>query len=870
MAQIADEVRRGRAEPRTLPHSLEAEESVLGAMMLSAEAIADVIEILKPDEFYRRANSTIYEGLLAMYARGEPVDAITAVEELKRHGQLQGVGGALRIQELVERVPSPASASYYAKIVADHALLRRLISAAADVMELAYAVPEHPRVAAEQAEGKIYAASRHEQRDEMVALQPVISAAIDDIEHIQSRESSLAGLPTGFRDVDELLSGLQAGNFIIIAARPGAGKSALAVNIARNVAVAERQPVALFSLEMSRWELGMRLLCSEAGVPMAKVRAGKIGAADFSAFADAADTLHDAPMWIMDAGDVTILDIRAKARRMRSRDGLALIVVDYLQLMSPHRRVDNRQQEIAEISRSLKLLAKELHIPVVALSQLNRDPERREGAKPQLSNLRECVTGDTTVALADGRQVPIRDLVGTTPEVVAIGSDGRLCTARSDLVWSVGARPVFEVKLASGRRIRATARHLLYGFDRWIRVEDLKPGARLGIPRHLPEPAVTEAWPDDRVVLLGHLVGDGSYLTHQPLRYTTASEENSYAVTMAATKQFGVRVKRYAGRGNWHQLVISGNGNRWHPAGVNRWLRELGVFGQRSHEKCLPEAAFRLPNRQVALLLRHLWSTDGSITIRRSGQRGSPGVHFSTASRGLADDVAVLLSRLGIVARIRVARQREARWYSVAISGGGNLLRFLDEVGGFGPRHAPAETLATALQGHRSNTNVDTLPREVFDRVQAVMAARGISRGMMTAMRGTPYGSAIFSFSPSRDVVAGYASLLNDDVLRVHATSDIYWDRVLSVDPAGEEEVFDLTVPGPSSLIANGIFSHNSGALEQDADVVMFIHREKDEDGHWVKGEAELIVAKHRNGPTGTIKLAFRDDLIRFNNLYRG
>jgi replicative DNA helicase len=388
MAQITDEVRR-IGSLRTPPSNLDAEDSVLGAMMLSSDAIADVIEILKPDEFYRRANGEIYDALLSMYAKGDPIDAVTVVEELKRRGRLVEVGGALRIAELVELVPSPASAPHYAKIVAEAALLRRIISAAADIMDIAYSSPENPRIAAEQAEGRIYAASRHEDETTLMGLQPVISEVIDEIEHIQQRDTALAGLATGFRDIDDLLSGLQKGNFIIIAARPGAGKSALAVNIARNVAVNDHKTVALFSLEMSRWELGMRLLCSEAGVSMSRVRAGKIAGSDFSSFADAADTLHDAPMYIVDSGDVTILDIRAKARRLSSREELSLIVVDYLQLMSPHRRVDNRQQEIAEISRSLKLLAKELNIPVVALSQLNRDPERREGAKPQLSNLRE-------------------------------------------------------------------------------------------------------------------------------------------------------------------------------------------------------------------------------------------------------------------------------------------------------------------------------------------------------------------------------------------------------------------------------------------------------------------------------------------------
>ncbi len=620
MAQATDEVRRVRPQ-RIPPQNLEAEESVLGAMMLSADAIANVIDVVKADEFYRRANASIFEALLQLYARGEPVDAITAVEELKRRGQLQEVGGALRIQELVEAVPSPASAVHYAKIVSELALLRRLILAAADVMEIAYAVPENPREAAELAEGRIYAASRHEDETSLVALQPVISSAIDEIEHIQQRESALAGLATGFRDIDELLSGMQDSNFIIIAARPGAGKSALAVNIARNVSVSERKTVALFSLEMSRWELGMRLLCSEAGVPMAKVRAGKIGGADFSAFADAADTLHDAPLYIVDSGEVTILDIRAKARRLRSREDLALIVVDYLQLMSHHRRVDNRQQEIAEISRSLKLLAKELQIPVVALSQLNRDPERREGAKPQLSNLRECVTGDTTVALAGGGFAPIGELVGTAPDVLALSREGRIVTAPAELIWEVGVRRVFDVVLASGRRLRATDLHLLYGARGWIRVRDLVAGDRIGV--------------------------------------------HAAALQPAAAAHAGAR----------------------------------------------------------------------------------PG-HASFAQAGL---------------------DRSGEW---------NGLR-----------------------------------------------------------AGRP---------------------------------DLGWDPVIAMKPAGREQVYDLTVPGPNSWVSNGIVSHNSGALEQDADVVMFIHREKDEDGHWAKGEAELIVAKHRNGPTGTIKLAFSDELIRFRNLYRG
>ena len=389
MARTVDDVRRLRPE-RIPPQNLEAEESVLGAMMLSGEAIADVVEVVRPDDFYKSANAKIFDSLRALYARGEPVDAITAVEELRRRGMLEDVGGHLYIHELVEQVPTPGAAANYAKIVAQHALLRRLISAAADIMDLAYAAPEDPEQVADQAEQRIYDVARHDDKEQVAHLRELVDQAMTDLERIQNRESAFAGVPSGFRDLDALTSGMQPGNLIVVAARPGVGKSSFVTNLARNVAVEARSPVAMFSLEMSRWEIGMRLLCAEARVPWDSIRNKRVGADDWGRIVQAAEMLHDAPMSIVDSGNVTIVDIRAKARRLSARrQGLGLIIVDYLQLMSHHRRVDNRQQEIAEISRSLKLLAKELEIPVIAVSQLNRDPERRQDKRPQLSDLRE-------------------------------------------------------------------------------------------------------------------------------------------------------------------------------------------------------------------------------------------------------------------------------------------------------------------------------------------------------------------------------------------------------------------------------------------------------------------------------------------------
>lgn len=387
MATAAERL-QPRAE-RVPPHNEEAEQAVLGAMMLSGEAIAQVADLgLKAEDFYRRAHRSIFESLTDLYARGEPVDQVTTVEELRRKDLLDAVGGALYVQHLIELVDVPASAPHYGRIVGEHALLRRLIDAAGEILRAAYDVPEDPEGFADESEGRIYAVSRRHERDRMVPLRELVHESLESLERLHER-TGLAGLPTGFKDLDELLQGLQKQNLIIIAARPAVGKSSFVTNVARNVAVESGKTVALFSLEMSQMEIGMRLLCSEARVASDKVRANRIAAEDWGRIVDAAETLDQAPLFIVDSGNTTIVDIRAKARRLKSQHELGLVIIDYLQLMSHHQRVENRQQEVAEISRSLKLLAKELDIPVIAVSQLNRDPEKRVDRRPQLSDLRE-------------------------------------------------------------------------------------------------------------------------------------------------------------------------------------------------------------------------------------------------------------------------------------------------------------------------------------------------------------------------------------------------------------------------------------------------------------------------------------------------
>jgi replicative DNA helicase len=578
----------------------------------------------------------------------------------------------------------------------------------------------------------------------------------------------ITGFPTGFADLDTKTAGLQPTELIILAARPAMGKTSFALSLAQNAATSAGWPCLVFSLEMSSTQLAERLLCSEARVDSSALRRGMLQRQDMTNLTYAAATLSKAPILIDDSPALSIREVRARARRWRSdpslfpRDGsgkkFGLILVDYLQLMrgSPQAAKASREQEISEISRGLKSLAKELECPVLALSQLNRSLENRTDKRPQLSDLRECVVGETLVALADGRHAPIASLVGTTPDVVTMTPDGRLTTANSDKVWLVGKRPVFDVKLASGRSIRCTAKHRLYGAAGWKRVEQLAPGDRLAIARRLPEPNATSRWSDARVALLGQMIGDGSYLNQQPMRYTTESEANAEAVRLGGT--------------------------------------DLGCeVSQGEHKSSFP------------------------VDINEAEQ------------------------------------QR----------------RFLNVVGAHGPRVEQAARLEPLLGRQTANTNVDTLPVEVFARVKQVMGMRGMTQRAMAAARGTSYGgTSHVRFAPSREVVS-YAEILDDDELRTQASSDLFWDRIVAIEPAGEEDVYDLTVPGPASWIANSsIISHNSGAIEQDADVIMFIYRDvvynKETENPNI---AEVILGKNRHGATGTVETLFEGRYTRFENM---
>ena len=374
---------------RIPPHNLDAEQSVLGAMLESKDAIANVVEILKPPDFYKPAHSLIYETILALNERGEAADAITVADELKRRGSLDSIGGKPYIHGLLEAYPTASSAGYYARIIEEHSLLRQLIEAGGKVQELGFSMPEDVVEAIDAAEEAVYNVGDKRLKDDYSHIRPLLTKSMSDIEALYERGEHITGLASGFPDLDDMTSGWQPSNLIVVAARPSMGKSSLLNDFVLHATTRTKVPVVIFSLEMSRDELVKRFLSSEAKVDSQRISKGSLQEQDWTRLSSALGRLAEAPIYIDDSANITLMEMRAKCRRLKAKHGLGLVIIDYLQLMQSPRRSENRQQEVSEISRSLKIMARDLQVPVICASQLNRMVETRSDKRPLLGDLRE-------------------------------------------------------------------------------------------------------------------------------------------------------------------------------------------------------------------------------------------------------------------------------------------------------------------------------------------------------------------------------------------------------------------------------------------------------------------------------------------------
>ena len=377
------------ADPRVAPHNLDAEQSTLGGMLLSQEAVAEVFETVSGVDFYAPKHELIFNAILILFGRGEPTDVIAVTDELNKQGNLVKAGGADYLHSLTGYVPTAANAGYYAKIVADKAILRRLIEAGTRIAQAGYESQGEVEDLVNQAQAEIYKVASQSSREDYVPLSDSLEAAIHEIEGAQKRGGELTGVPTGFTDLDAYTHGLHPGQLVIVAARPAVGKSTFALDLARNASVKHNQATIFFSLEMGRAEIAMRLMSAESSIYLQSMRKGTVTDADWTRLAAVRGRINDAPLYIDDSPNMSLVEIRAKCRRLAQQVDLKLVVIDYIQLMSSGKKVESRQQEVSEFSRALKLLAKELGLPVVALSQLNRQAEQAKDKKPELSHLRE-------------------------------------------------------------------------------------------------------------------------------------------------------------------------------------------------------------------------------------------------------------------------------------------------------------------------------------------------------------------------------------------------------------------------------------------------------------------------------------------------
>jgi replicative DNA helicase len=1036
---VAELAPRGDDFERTPPHDVAAEQCVLGGMLLSKDAISDVIEVIRPADHYRPAHQLIHEAILDLYSRGEPADAITVANELTRRAEITRVGGAPYLHTLISSVPTAANAGYYARIVRERAVLRRLVEAGTRIVQFGYAGDAEADELVDRAQAEVYAVTERRSGEDYHSLSEIMPGALDEIEAIGSHNGMLTGVPTGFADLDALTNGLHPSQMVVIAARPAMGKalaldtplptpagwttmghvqvgdhlvgsdgyptrvvaatevlhdrpcyeveftggdvivadenhqwltwgdqagapvppqvvttaeirrtlrcerglrrsnhavaltapirltgaaaawvkpapvlhrepwqyildvrpapsrpvrcvqvdsrdhlylagrgmipthnSTLALDFARAAAIRHSMATVLFSLEMGRNEITMRLLSAEARVPLQTMRTGQMNDDDWARLARRMSEVADAPLFIDDSPNMSMMEIRAKCRRLKQRHDLKFVIVDYLQLMSAPHRVENRQQEVSEMSRSLKLLAKELEVPVVALSQLNRGPEQRTDKRPMLSDLREsgCLTAGTRILRADtGSETTLGDLLASGERNIPVWSlDGHLRMVPRTMTHAFpsGIKEVFRVRLTSGREVEATANHPFLTLDGWRPLSDLAAKSRVAIPREVPAPLHPHEMPEAEVVMLAHLLGDGSFVKNQQIRYASTDEANLAAVTDAAL-HFGITAIRDdypEARCTTLRLTSPHHPARGKRNPVAVWLDSMDLFGMRSHEKFIPLPIFSLSQDQLALFLRHLWATDGSVTVAKSG---AIRVYYGTTGERLARDLQILLLRFGIIARLRpVGNVYGHPQWTLDVNGVRDQRQFLDKIGAYGKRGLAVIAARRRLESMTAAGRFDTIPSGVWERIEQVMKERSITLSYIQAAVGTQSrGDLNANICPTRTRVGRFAQVLGDAQLEMLSTSDVYWDTILSIDSIGYQPVYDATVLGTHNFVANGISLHNS--IEQDSDVVILLHREDQYEKESPRaGEADLIVAKHRNGPTATVTVAFQGHYSRF------
>jgi replicative DNA helicase len=870
---------------------LEAENSLLGAIINNSKVLDDVADQLISEFFYFAKNRAIFQAILELSQKGEDVDEITIVEQLKNSFTIEKSKVVQEIdrQFLIElriRNLLIASPLTLAKRIKDTYILRSITTLADELKNDSFSTLPVENIL-EKAQSRVYSLAETKVDKNIYSIREVIEDS--GLEHgSYGKEGNKNLISSGFKDLDKTLGGLHGSDLIVLAARPGMGKTSLALKILEKVS-GKGHGVLMFSLEMGKEQLVKKIISSLSMLPLRDLHMNSIGSnpsfmTQYSAGVGQAIAM---PIWIDDAAGLNIVELKSKARKLKARHNIKLIIVDYLQLLSSTQASQggNRTNEIGEISRGLKILAKDLNIPVIALSQLSRAVEARDDKRPMLSDLREsgCLLGDTLILNSkSGDLVTIEEMAkGKNLEnfyTIAINDKLKLNQQKVTKAFSSGIKKVYELKTQSGKIIKASANHPFYKLNGWTPLDQLNVGDSIATPRKINISNPTNPLTDNELILLAHLIGDGCILPKQPYHYTSADKLNLDIVSKVSSELFGINSKLVDMKTYSHIYLPSPirlTHNISHP--ITDWLNKLGLERVRSYDKKLPSSLFNCNESKISLFLNHLWATDGNISMKN----GSVSVYYATSSRLLAEQVSHLLLRLGILSSIGTIKQGKYRpMYNVRVNNyAPNLLLFLNNVGCYGSRGFIIPDIVNQIQSQsKPNPNLDVIPKEVWSLViNPIRIKMNYTWREFAKKLGWSYsGTSLFKTGIGNKRANEILKLLNDESLENIVNSDIYWDKIKSIEHLGEHEVYDATVPNNHNFIANNIIVHNS--IEQDADIVMFIHRDamyrKDgdkvqegEDKNIGKSQkADIIIAKHRNGPTGRVEIEWIPERATFED----
>lgn len=852
-------------EPESIiPCNIEAERAVLGSILLDSEALFVAAKILKPGDFFREPHQWLYQIMLDLSEANKAIDFVTIIDALEKKKLLSEVGGPAFVTGLISTTASSMYAEHYAQIVYEDAVRRRMIAASGKIAELAYDRSVDLPALLSKADREVADLGKNDQGS-AVSLGEAISSVVSRIDYMANNPGMLLGIPTGFSGLDRMLNGLQRSDFVIVAGRPGMGKSTFAINIGMNAAKRYNCQVAIFSLEMSTEQLTFKMLSSETGVDVNRLRRGDVNEDEWQVIMEASNLMAKTPLIIDDSPGMTMSYIRGKARQLMREQGLDLIVIDYLQLATDGSAADrsgNREQEVSRISRSLKALARELNIPVIALSQLSRSVESRSDKRPMLSDLRECVVGDTLLTdSSTGKQVKIKD---AKPGMMILGMSGnqKILPYRVNDVWSTGVKKVYTLTTRTGRSVTASGNHPFLTADGWKRLDELQDSDVIATSTYAP---IMQDMPEraDLCRLLGYMAGNGSYQKHRCLAYCSSDQDSLEDLLGIVKNRFPAvawrereRTEKYAD-GYFSSVFENGYGK---PSGnpMINWFKEIMALGHKDSDKCVPDFVFEAGYTGAKEFVSGYLATDGCV--KKHGVRWS--IHFDTTSLQLARDVQSLLLRLNVVATIgngaMNTKSTKPIYRLQVLQYAQNMLAFVNQVEVRGRKGRLLKQIPAELPTEIYGASAFGLPKFVSKIMEYTTKVAGLPTDQLWRDQGK---------SPNRMSCLRVAKATNNPVLDMWARSDLLWEPIRSIEYAGEEATYDINVEC-ANFVANGIIAHNSGSLEQDADVVLFLYRDDYyNDGSEKPNIADVIIAKHRLGSTGSVSLFFRKEIGQFRDL---